>query len=493
MRSVRKRMVLWYILTLGCVSLVLIGLFFVSYSRYFYKELDKLLKIKAFVFWQLVEDFRGTYNRDLTSAVNMAMKFRDFKTNVPEAKIFWLSRSQELNLFSDYIQVSDCKSSFIASSHLNLPQGLPLTPKETSILFLNKPIIKNIKILDVLYRVIYRPIFLQGRCEYIIIIATELRPAMFFLRRVFGSAMILMPFIIFVSILLGNLFVGRILKVVNEISRTAERLHVESLTMRVKTEASDKEIKHLVDTFNNMIARLEESFKHISQFSTAVSHELKTPLAIMRGESELALLKERSQDEYKRVIKDNLDEVNRMRKIVQDLLLLTRINYQTEILKFSELDLVSFFKDVYGQSKILADEKKINLHIEYLADDIIVRADDVHLRRLFFNLIQNAIKFTPKEKDIFIKLNKDNINATVSIIDTGKGISKQEQKKIFDMFYRTKVPGQEDEYSMGLGLSIVKAIVKAHKGTISLNSDLGKGSEFIVILPLAERATYRQA
>jgi len=487
MKSIRRRMTLWYILTLGLISFLLVGLFFITYSRYFYQELDKVLKIKASVFWQLIEDFRLTYNRDLSSAVSMAMKFRDFKTNVPEAKIYWLSRSQELNLFSDYVQVSDGNKNFIASSHYDLLESLPLTSKETSILFLNKPIINNVSILNTLYRVIYKPIFSRGKCEYIIMIATELKPALSFLRRVFVSTMILIPFVILISIFLGNLFVGRILKVVRQISNTAERLHAESLTMRVKTEASDKEIKHLVDTFNSMIARLEESFRHISQFSTAVSHELKTPLAIMRGESEIALLQDRPPEEYKRVIKDNLKEIHRMRKIVQDLLLLTRINYQTEILKFRELDLSEFFKDVFEQSKILASKKEMRMHIEFLQKDIIVRAEEVHLRRLFFNLIDNAIKFTPQGKDIFITLSKDNTNAIVSIKDTGRGISKQEQEKIFDMFYHLKQSGDQDKYSIGLGLSIVKAITKAHKGTIAVTSEIGKGFEVIINLPLAER------
>ena len=479
-------MVLWYILTFGCLSLVLMLLFFISYSRYFYKELDKILKIKAHVFWQVIEDFRKVYNRDLYSAVNMAMKFRDFKTNIPDVKIFWLSRSQELNLFSDYIQISDCHGNFIASSHNNFPEVLPLTPKESSILFLNKPVIKNLSIAKVLYRVIYKPIFLKGKCEYLIMVATELRPAMFFLRRVFASMLVLVPFIIFISILLGNLFVGRILKVVNQIAKTAERLHAENLTMRVKTDASDREIKHLVDTFNNMIARLEDSFKHINQFSTAVSHELKTPLAIMRGESELALAKERSAEEYKKVIKNNLVELERMRRIVQDLFLLARINYQTEILKFVDLDLVEFFRDIYGQSNILAKDKNINIHFECLADDIFVRADNVHLRRVFLNLIHNAIKFTPRGKEIFIKVNKDRDNAIVSIRDTGRGIPKEEQEKVFELFYRTKISADEDEYSLGLGLNIVKKIVQLHKGKIYLNSESGKGCEFILTLPLSK-------
>ena len=233
-----------------------------------------------------------------------------------------------------------------------------------------------------------------------------------------------------------------------------------------------------------MISRLEGSFKYIAEFSSHVAHELKTPLAIIKGETEVAMRKERNIEEYKILNRANLEEVERMLKIINDLLLLTSLDYRPEVFKFERFDLVEFLKDIYEQSKVLASQKDIAVILDMPDDGGHINGDKFHLRRLFFNLIDNAIKFTPKNGKIDIILKKKDKKAMISISDTGIGMPDECLPKIFNRFYRVDRMDKNIEHGSGLGLNIVQSIVKMHHGAIQATSHLNKGSTFIVTIPL---------
>jgi signal transduction histidine kinase len=249
----------------------------------------------------------------------------------------------------------------------------------------------------------------------------------------------------------------------------------------VKVENNYIEMNLLMDSFNDMIFRLERSFKHIEQFSSHMAHEIKTPLTIMKGESELVLMQERQTREYERVLRVNLDEIEKMLQIVEDLLLLSRMDYQPECFHLGEIHLVPYLEEIHEQLKILTKDKEVQVLFDLPQEqNIVIRGDVLHLRRLFFNLIDNALKFTPAPGEVRVKLEKHQTMAAVSIQDTGIGIKEDDLQKIFDRFYRVEsaYPGS------GLGLSIVSAIVKAHNGTINVQSRMREGTTFIVELPL---------
>ena len=292
------------------------------------------------------------------------------------------------------------------------------------------------------------------------------------------------PLTLLFGYIIGQMIAVKILKPIKEITDTANNITHEDLNLRVKAENVDEELRCLIEAFNGMISRLGESFEYITDSSSYIAHELKTPIAIIRGESEFALKKEREKDEYKRVINVNLEEAKRMLKIIEDLLLLTKMNYQPDVLKFEQIDLTQFIQIIYEQAKILASKKNITVNIDIPEGVGIVNADELHLRRLFFNLIDNAIKFTPVNGDIRISLKYEKQKAAVSIADTGIGIGKENLPKLFDKFFRIEGKVKDSSPSSGLGLSIAQSIVKLHKGEIAIASELGKGSIFTVLLPL---------
>jgi len=282
----------------------------------------------------------------------------------------------------------------------------------------------------------------------------------------------------------GRLVVVRFLRPIKIITDTANSITHEDLSLRVNIENADEELRPLIASFNDMVSRLEEAFDYIADSSSYIAHELKTPIAIIRGESEFALKKEREKEEYKRVISVSLEETKRMLKIIEDLLLLTKMNYQADVLKFERIDLARFVRIVYEQAKILAVEKKITVDIEIPEDDRKVNGDELHLRRLFLNLVDNAIKFTPPGGRIGIGLTYDGQRARISIKDTGIGIEKENLPKLFDKFFRIEGKIKDSSLSSGLGLSIAQSIAELHGGKISVVSQSGQGSIFTVSLPI---------
>jgi len=283
---------------------------------------------------------------------------------------------------------------------------------------------------------------------------------------------------------IGYLIIIRILKPIKKMTDTVKNITHEDLSLRVKAENVDEELGRLIEAFNDMVSRLGESFEYITDSSSYIAHELKTPIAIIRGESEFALKKERDKEEYKRVISVSLEETKRMLKIIEDLLLLTKMNYQPDVLKFERIDLTQFIRIIYEQAKILSSQKKITVNADIPEEAGMVSADELHLRRLFLNLIDNAIKFTPDNGSIGITLKYENQKAIVSIVDTGIGIEEENMPKLFEKFFRIEGKTKDNSPSSGLGLSIAQSIAELHGGEISVTSRAGQGSNFSVSIPL---------
>ena len=284
---------------------------------------------------------------------------------------------------------------------------------------------------------------------------------------------------------IGHLIIKRILKPIKKMTDTVKNITHEDLSLRVKAENVDEELGRLIEAFNDMVSRLGESFEYITDSSSYIAHELKTPIAIIRGESEFALKKERDKEEYKRVISVSLEETKRMLKIIEDLLLLTKMNYQPDVLKLEQIDLTQFIRIIYEQAKILAFKKNLTVNLTTPEETGMVNADELHLRRLFLNLIDNAIKFTPASGSITINLRYEDQKAAVSIIDTGIGIEEENVPKLFDKFFRIDTTIKDVSPSSGLGLSIAQSIAELHKGEISVTSRVGQGTSFTVSLPIS--------
>ena len=299
----------------------------------------------------------------------------------------------------------------------------------------------------------------------------------------FSIFLYLIPIAMIISVSGGYFLAVRSLKPVDNITATARAITARNLDQRIAHSGVDDELGRLVSTFNEMITRLQLSFDQIQQFSIDASHELRTPLTIMRGEIELGLRKEQSSDEYRQVLLSAHEEIIRMTTIIENLLALAKADTGRATHNFQDVWLRPLIQEVYEDSKILAEEKQINVRLAQL-DDTLVLGDPIRIRQLLLNLIDNAIKYTSAQGSIELSLIRGEGIAKISVRDTGIGIPKDEQQKIFDRFYRVDKARSRELGGSGLGLSIVKWITEQHNGKISVESEVGKGTTFTVILPL---------
>jgi len=295
--------------------------------------------------------------------------------------------------------------------------------------------------------------------------------------------LVLVPIALAVSIVGGLALAHKSLHPVDEITRRARRITAENLDQTLPVRPVDDEISRLSSTFNDMINRLRDSFSQVRQFSGDASHELRTPLTIMRGEIELALRSSKTPEEYRRILQSSLEEILRMSAIIENLLMLARADQGSYHAEFSEIDLRSLVEELFEDGAALAERKKIHVTLKSVVPLTIV-GDKVRLRQLFLNLLDNAIKYTPEGGSVSLSVEQQNGSAVFQIEDTGIGIPEEEQGKIFDRFYRVDKARSREAGGSGLGLSIAKWIAELHRGTITVESELDRGSVFTVHLPL---------
>ncbi len=296
---------------------------------------------------------------------------------------------------------------------------------------------------------------------------------------------IAVPLIILAGCLMAWFLAGRGLAPVLEVAQAAQRISGSNLSLRIPTRGARDELDILIETFNEMIARLEASFGQIRQFSTDVSHELRTPLTILRGQLEVALFTAETKEQYREAIVDSLQDIERLGQIVRALLLLSQAETGQVILQRTTLDLAELVRDIADQFEIPAEGAQVKLTIS-APGTCEASLDRVQIERMLSNLLSNAIKFTPAGGEVRVSLSDQENQAILTIADTGCGIPPNHLPHIFDRFYRVASLDQaaSPEKGLGLGLSFVAWIVKAHQGTIQVESEQGKGTSFIVTLPL---------
>jgi signal transduction histidine kinase len=264
-----------------------------------------------------------------------------------------------------------------------------------------------------------------------------------------------------------------------------EHIDVGSLVEPFASEYACPEMEALISTHNQMLARLHESTSRIRQFSGDASHELRTPLTIMRGETEVALRWGKTKEDFRNTLISNMEEIERMGRIIEDLLTLAKSESGELPLSITDLSLSDLLQEMYIQARKLGEDENIEVHLQHEADkEIWLKGDDLRLRQMFWNLLTNALRYTPEHGDVYIKLECDNTHAVVTISDTGIGIEPEHIQHIFERFYRTDTARNRTDGGTGLGLAIVKWVVEAHAGSIDVTSEVNKGSSFSVTLPL---------
>ena len=282
---------------------------------------------------------------------------------------------------------------------------------------------------------------------------------------------------------LGSRWLARqALTPVEVLTATAEQISVPSLKTRVALDAPYEEFVRLARVFNAMLDRLHTVFEGQRQFVADASHEMQTPLTVIKGTIEVALLKSRNADEYREALVTSLGQVERLSTLTRSLLTLAQFSGDRPPVQLVPLALEPLVQDLVRELTVLAEDRKIQLTLETHPVPLVM-GDHGRLTQLLINLLDNALAHTPPEGAVTLRLKLEQGQVVMEVEDTGPGIAPEQLPHLFERFYRGDTARDRESGGAGLGLAIVKEIAEAHGGTVRAASTLGKGSIFTLSLP----------
>lgn len=270
---------------------------------------------------------------------------------------------------------------------------------------------------------------------------------------------------------------------VDDMSRTARRITAENLARRLAPRGAHDELDHLAQTLNGMLARLEEAFGQMRRFTADAAHELRTPLTALRGGIEVALRARRSPEEYRRVLVGSLEEVNRLVRLAEDLLLLSRSAAGATGLRV-RVELEPLLLEVLELGARLAHGTGVEVRLAGV-EPVAALGDSSALRRALLNLVENAVKYTPSGGTVELSLARTDRWAVLVVADTGIGVDPAEAERIFEPFVRLDEARSRETGGSGFGLAIARSVAVDHGGSLSLESLPKAGSRFTLRLPAA--------
>ena len=291
-----------------------------------------------------------------------------------------------------------------------------------------------------------------------------------------------LPIVVVLVFIAGYVLAARVLSPVDVMAKRAAQITADHLNERISIPNSEDELGQLGTAFNATLARLESSFEQLRRFTADASHELRTPLTAIRSVGEVALSKGGNENYYRDTIGSMLEETNRLTKLVDNLLMMSRADAGRVSLHFSPVSLLELAKESSSLLEVLAEEKNQSIRVEGNGA-VQVNADRTILRQALVNLIDNAVKFSPENGIIRVRVLENGPNAIVEIQDNGPGIPAEHRVRIFERFYRIDRARNRQEGGTGLGLSIVEWAVAVHRGKVEVDCESGDGSTFRMHLP----------
>lgn len=299
-----------------------------------------------------------------------------------------------------------------------------------------------------------------------------------------------LPFILLAAGLGGWFLASNALNPIDRITREARQISADDLHRRLNLKLPNDEVGRLAATFDQMLARLEDAFQRQKRFIADASHEMRTPLTILKGDVEVALNRPRSADEYRETLEMINETTDRLTALVEELFLLARADNQQFPLQVKQLDLAGLLRQDVNNLLPQALEKKITLILN-APNELPIKADSAKLSRLFINLVDNALKYSNPGAAVTVTAGIVNDQAQVAVIDTGPGIGPEHLAHLFERFYRVdkarshQIADADGSSGAGLGLSIAAWLAKIHNGRIEVESQVGQGTTFTVWLPLS--------
>jgi len=464
----RVRLTLWYGTALALVLIIFSVVLYAITARNLRDGVDQSLEETA------------------TAAVR-SLEERGFLPLIDEEEL--LSQFPELTRIDKFFQIFTPSGTITIRSPNIKQHEVPLSRTALEATFNGRTILESAKYPnEPPLRVISVPINYRGRLLYIVQVGTSMESIEDTLHRFLILLIVAMPVALAVSLAGGWFLAGRALRPVDAITLAAQRIAAGDLSQRLTMPAAPDEIGRLAGTFNNMIGRLDASFRQIRQFTSDASHELRTPLTVMKGETELVLRRPRPLEDYHSVLESNLEEIDRMTRIVEELLFLSRADMGEVKTESVPVALQPLVEDIYRQATLLGQDRNIEVVLGTVMPAV-VQGDELRLRELLLNLVENAVKYSHPGGKVEIALITESREARLSVTDQGIGIAPADQARIFDRFFRTDLARSHTKKGTGLGLAICAWIADAHGGRIDVRSDVGQGSMFTVTLPLSPRPT----
>lgn len=403
-----------------------------------------------------------------------------------EPDIVWMAVYEHilLNARTFAIQIADTAGTLLwhsAATRDTLPSFAELTHDEQ--LPPPYPLLKTVAVAGQHYR-----IAAVRSAQVEIIVGYPLTEIEQTLEELFRALKVGLPIVLIVAVIGGYWLARYSLRQVEVLTKAAQDISARHLNVRLPMPPVNDEIARLTATLNDMIARLEQSFQQIQQFTSDASHELRTPLAILIGELELMLRRPHTVEEYQAALSSALEEVVRLSKVVDGLLELSRAESGQVAIERELVNLSQLVQDVCEDFTLLAEEHNLRLEVK-VQPFIQIIGDRTRLRQVLINLLDNAVKYTPSGGCIRVELRQEQLRAQLSISDSGIGIPAEDLPHIFDRFYRVDKARSRKVGGSGLGLAIVHWIVEAHGGTITVESIEGRGTTFHISVPVDSSAT----
>ena len=298
----------------------------------------------------------------------------------------------------------------------------------------------------------------------------------------------ILPLLVLLASFLGYWLSGRSLAPVNRIIETAGLIGAQNLSSRLAVPKARDELRRLTETLNAMLARIEASFKSITQFTADASHDLRTPVAVIRATAEITLRKPRTQEEYRRALSTILETSVDTSDLLENLLTLARADAGAAGMEMRPLDLAAHVQKARERAALLGLEKALDVTATTPPEPVWVKADAIAVDRLLLILLDNAVKYSPSGGRCEIALSQSEEHAQITVRDSGAGIPETELNNIFDRFYRVDRVRSRNTGGAGLGLAIARWIAEMHGGTIAAESTVGVGSAFHVQIPVQAKS-----
>src|ERR1700677_3525810 len=462
-RSIRFRLTAWYAGLLLVVAL--------AFAAYTYQRLESYLTSVT------VQSLSGRAGKIATSLVaNISQTGEDYVAGEIKARY-----APELN--DRFVRVMRPDASILYVSGVPNdnsfdPKDVPVPPGVLEVQTTHEELTKNgARLLVVSY-----PVMAGGRRYLVEAGASEIFINAVLHRFVWMLAFGL-PIFAGAAVFGGYLLVGRALAPVRKIVGAAQEITLHHLDKRLPSTRSGDELESLSNALNGMIRRLESSFQISSRFTADASHELRTPLTIMHGNLETLLYDKPLPPAVTEMLNSLFEETERLSRIVEGLLALSRLDTGEAQMKRAKFDLSGLAATTADQMCLLAEEKNIKLVCEKNGR-VEVEGDESKLKQVLVNLIDNAIKFTPRDGEVVLAVKTTGSMASLQVADTGPGIPGEALPFVFDRFYQADEVRSRDTGGAGLGLSIVRSICAAHGGSISVENRDGHGCVFTVEIPL---------